>query len=71
MANNKKNLYPKSMNPPETERDEFTGRYLVTKRDATQSWFRNARKLAVDDTIETRSIDPVQAINAQPKRKKK
>lgn len=68
---NKKRLYPQSISPPETIRDEFTGKYTTTKKEATQTWFRNARKIAIENTIETRSIDPKQAISAQPKKKKK
>ncbi len=53
---------PKSANPPETLRDELTGKYLMNKQAAFRQWFKDAKNKTQNKCDVTKSIDPKQVI---------
>jgi len=66
VANKKKSknsiARPQSASPPETLRDEFTGRYIGNKKEAIKQWFKDAKLKTNSITDFNKTIDPKQAI---------
>ena len=53
---------PKSANPPDTERDLETGKYIVDKKAAFRQWFKDAKNKTHDKAGVTKNICPKQVI---------
>lgn len=54
----------KDAEPPTTERDILTGRYLTDKRTALKDWFETAKQSG-NQKVEKLIIDPKQAVYAR------
>jgi len=53
---------PKLATPPETLRDELTGKYLMNKNAAYRQWFKDAKNKTQDKCDVSKNIDPKQVI---------